>query len=215
MTIVGIVADVKAAGLHREPQPELYFPYRQVQQFDILANMSLVVRAQIPITSLTGAIRSAVRSVDPGQPVYSVKTMDQVVSDSLSSSRLVSWLFGSFAAIALVLAVTGIYGVISFLVAQRTKEFGVRTALGARPGDLLKDVLSKGMLLVGVGLVLGVVGALAVTRILSRMLFGVTPTDLPTYIAVSVILAAVALAACAVPARRAMRVDPIETLRYE
>jgi predicted permease len=215
MTIVGIVADVKAAGLHRQPQPELYFPYRQIQQFDILASMSLAVRAQIPGASLTRAIRSAVRSVDPAQPVYSVKTMDQVVSDSLSSSRIVSWLFGSFAAIALLLAVTGIYGVISFLVAQRTKEFGVRTALGARPGDVLRDVLSKGMLLVCMGLALGVAGALAVTRILSGMLFSVTPTDVPTYIAVSVILAAVALAACAVPARRAMQVDPIETLRYE
>ena len=215
MTIVGIVADVRGAGLHREPRPELYFPYRQIQQFDLMANMSLVVKAQIPATNLTGAIRSAVQFVDPGQPVYNIKAMEQVVSDSLSGSRLVSWLFGSFASMALVLAVAGIYGVISYLVAQRTKEFGVRTALGARPSDVLCDVLSKGMLLVGVGLVIGVVGALAVTRILSGLLFGVTPTDVPTYIAVSALLAAVALAACAIPARRAMRVDPIETLRYE
>ena len=215
MTIVGVIADVKGAGLRHEPQSELYFPFRQIQQFDLLANMSLAVKAQIPTSSLTGAIRSAVRSVDPGQPVYSVKTMEQVVSDSLSSSRLMSWLFGSFAAMALVLAVAGIYGVVSYLVAQRTKEFGVRTALGACPADVLRDVLSKGMLLVGVGLSIGVAGALAVTRILSGLLFGVTPTDVPTYIAVSVLLATVALAACAIPARRAMRVDPIETLRYE
>jgi putative ABC transport system permease protein len=215
MTVVGVVADVRAAGLHREPQAELYFPYRQIQQFDILAEMSLAVRAQIPMGNLTGTVRSAVRSVDPGQPIYAVKTMEQIVSDSFSTSRLTSWLFGSFAVVALVLAVAGIYGVVSYLVAQRTKEFGVRTALGARPSDVLRDVLSKGILLVGAGLALGVAGALAVTRILSGLLFGVTPTDVPTYIAVSMLLAAVALAACAIPARRAMRVDPIETLRYE
>jgi putative ABC transport system permease protein len=215
MTIVGIVTDVRSAGLHREPRPELYFPYRQIEQFDLLANMSLVVRAQIPVEGLTGAIRSAVQSVDPGQPVYNVRTMDEVVSDSFSSSRLVSWLFGSFAAMALVLAMAGIYGVVSHLVAQRTKEFGVRTALGASPGDVLRDVLSKGMFMVGIGLVIGVAGALVVTRILSGLLFGVTPTDVPTYIAVSALLAAVALTACAIPARRAMRLDPIETLRYE
>ncbi len=215
MTIVGITADVKGAGLHREPRPELYFPYQQIEQFDFLENMSLAVKAQIPATGLTGTIRSAIRSVDPGQPVYNIMTMEEVVSESFSASRFVSLLFGGFAAIALVLALAGIYGVVSYLVAQRTKEIGVRIALGARPGDVLRDVLGKGLVLVGVGLGIGVAGALGVTQTLSGMLFGVTPTDAPTYIAVSALLAIVALAACAVPARRAMRVDPIETLRYE
>jgi predicted permease len=215
ITIVGIAADVRGAGLHREPRPELYFPYQQIEQFDFLANMSLAVKAHIPVTGLGGAIRSAIRAVDPGQPVFNIMTMGEVVSESFSGSRFLSWLFGGFAAIALVLALAGIYGVVSYLVAQRTKEIGVRIALGARPGDVLRDVLGKGLFLIGVGLAIGVAGALGVTRTLSGLLFGVTPTDVPTYIAVSVLLSAVALAACAVPARRAMRVDPIETLRYE
>jgi predicted permease len=215
MTIVGLAADVVDAGLHRQPRPILYFPYRQVEHFQLLGSMSLVVKAQLPVTGLVSSVRSAVQAVDPGQAVYNVKTMDQIVSESLSGRRFVSWLFGSFAVIALVLALAGIYGVISYLVAQRTNEFGVRVALGASPGAVLREVLVSGMLLVGIGLTLGIVGAVGVTRILSGMLFGVTPTDIPTFVVSSVLLTAVALTACAVPARRAMRVDPVEALRYE
>jgi predicted permease len=215
MTIVGVAADVRGAGLHREPRPELFFPYQQIEQFDFLETMSLAVKAHLPVSELTGAIRSAIRAVDPEQPVFNIMTMDEVVLESLSSSRFISWLFGGFAAIALVLALVGIYGVVSYLVAQRTKEIGVRIALGARPADVLRDVLGKGLVLIGIGLAIGVAGALGVTRTLSGLLFGVTSTDVPTYIAVSVLLATVALAACVVPARRAMRVAPIETLRYE
>jgi ABC-type antimicrobial peptide transport system permease subunit len=215
MTIVGLVADVIDAGLHRLPRPILYFPYRQIEQFHLLGNMSLVVKAHLPVNGLISSVRSVVQEADPGQAVYDVQTMDQIVSESLSGRRFVSWLFGSFATIALVLALAGVYGVISYLVARRTNEFGIRVALGASPRAVLCEVLGSGILLVGIGLTLGIVGALAVTRILSGMLFGVTPTDVPTYILVSALLTAVALTACAIPARRAMMVDPVEALRYE
>jgi predicted permease len=215
MTIVGIVADVKGAGLHRRPRPEIYFPFQQLQQFDLMASMSLAVKAQVPVAGLTGAIRSAVRAVDPGQPVYNIKKMERVVSDSLSGNRMVSWLFGSFAGVALVLALAGIYGVISYMVVQRTREFGLRLALGACPGNVMREVVGRGILLVAAGLALGMPGALALTRIMSGLLYGVTATDIPTYMAVSILLGAVAMAACALPARRAMRVDPIASLRHE
>ncbi len=215
MTIVGLVADVYDAGLHRPPRPILYFPFQQIEQFSELSDMSLVVKAQLSIAGLTGAVRSAVQAVDPGQPVYNVLTMEQIVSDSLSGRRFVSWLFGSFAVVALVLALAGIYGVVSYLVAQRTNEFGVRIALGASPGDVLREVLGGGMLLVGFGLILGIVGSVGSTRLLGGLLFGVTPTDVSTFVVASVLLTVVALAACVVPARRAMRVDPVEALRQE
>jgi putative ABC transport system permease protein len=215
LTIVGMANDVIDAGLHRQPRPILYLPYRQIEQFDLLSEMSLVVKAQLPMSNLVASVRSVVWELDPTQPVYEVKTMEQIVTDSLSGRRFVSWLFGSFAVIAMVLALAGIYGVVSYVVAQRTNEFGVRVALGASPGTVLKEVLSSGMVLVGVGLVLGVAGAMGVTRILSGMLFGVTSMDFPTYVTASVLLSVVALVACVVPARRAMRVDPVEALRYE
>jgi predicted permease len=215
LTIVGLAADVIDVGLHRQPRSIIYLPYRQIEQFDVLSDMSLVVKAQLPISGLVTAVRTAVQEVDPAQPVYNVKTMEQIVSESLSGRRFVSWLFGSFAVIALVLALAGIYGVVSYLVAQRTNEFGVRVALGASPSAVLLEVLGGGMLLVGLGLALGVGGAIGLTRVLSGMLFGVTSTDIATYLTAAVLLAAVALTACVVPARRAMRVDPVEALRYE
>ncbi len=215
MTIVGIVGDVLEAGLHRPPRPILYFPFKQIEQFELLADMSLVVQTQLPTASLVPSIRSAVQALDPGQPIYDVMTMDQVVSESLSGRRFTSWLFGGFAVVALVLSLAGIYGVVSYLVAQRTNEFGVRIALGASPKAVVSEVLSGGAVLVGIGLALGIVAAVAMSRLISGMLFGVTPTDVPTYALASMMLAAVALAACLVPARRAMRVDPVEALRHE
>jgi len=215
MMVVGVVSDVLESGLHRPPRPILYFPFKQIERFDLLADMSLVVQAALPTASLVPPIRSAVQTLDPGQPVYDVMTMDQVVSESLAGRRLTSWLFGSFAVVALILALAGIYGVVSYLVAQRTKEFGVRVALGASPKAVLTGVLGSGAALVGIGLVLGIAAAAGLSRLIGGMLFGVTPTDVPTYVGASLLLSAVALAACLVPARRAMRVDPAEALRFE
>jgi len=215
MTVVGVVNDVLEAGLHRPARPILYFPYKQIERFELLADMSLVVKTQLPTASIVPLIRSEVQALDPGQPVYDVMTMDQVVSASLTGRRFVSWLFGGFAFIALVLAVAGVYGVVSYVVAQRTNEFGVRLALGASPRIVLGEVLRGGLILVGIGLLVGIAGAIGITRVLSGMLFGVTPTDPPTFLAAAMLLALVALAACLVPASRAMKADPVQALRHE
>jgi predicted permease len=212
-TIVGVAGNTRQAGLSADPLPEIYLP--AAQRGNSISGMTLVIGTSVEPTSLTHAIESAIRTVDPSQPVFGVKTMERVVTDSLSNQRLYAWLLGVFAGLALILASAGIYGVMSYLVTQRTQEFGVRMALGASTRDILRMVLRQALALIAAGVAIGLCGALAVTRVLTNFLFGVKPIDLPTFAGVSVVLIAVALVATYLPALRATKVDPMVALRYE
>ncbi len=209
--IVGIVGDIRHAGLHLEAQPEMYVAIGQ----PLLAYVSLAVRTTGDPAKLASALREAVWAVDPDQPVSRVRTMDEVVAASIGETRFYSLLLGIFAALALGLAAVGIYGVMSYAVAARTREIGIRLALGAQRGTVFRLVLARGARLVAMGLVIGLTGALAATRGIEKLLYGVQATDALTFAAVAAVLALVALVACWLPARRATRVDPAITLRYE
>jgi predicted permease len=210
-TIIGVVADVRQASLDQAPLAELY----QVLTQGAPQAMTLAVRSQLPPSAMTGAVREAIRQVDSTQAIFNVKSMNQVVMDSLGEWNLYSWLLGLFAGLALVLALAGIYGVISYAVTARTPEFGIRLALGADGRKLLGLVLGHGSILIAIGLVVGVGGAVALTRLLKSLLAGVSPLDPATFSVAAVLLAAIALAGCMVPARRAMNVDPMIALRSE
>jgi putative ABC transport system permease protein len=209
--VVGIIADEKINGLDDTTSPGVYVPYAQSPTLGV----SLVVRGSMEPTGLQKAIEREVHQINKDQPLTNVKTMETIKSESVGSNRLRTTLLGVFAGIALLLASIGIYGVISYSVVQRTHELGVRSALGASKSALLRLVIGGGMLVVGIGVVLGVAGAVAITRLLKSLLFGVTATDPLTMGAVVVILCGVALLACYVPARRAAKVDPMVALRYE
>jgi putative ABC transport system permease protein len=178
--------------------------------------MTLVVRTNSSDPAgLSASLRSAVQQVDADQPVFDIQTMDQILAKSVATRRFNMLLLGIFASVALMLAGVGIFGVMNYSVTQRTHEIGIRMALGAQARDVLKMIVGQGMLLTLIGLGVGVAAALALTRVLSGLLYGVTATDPVTFAGVSLILAAVALAACYIPARRAMKVDPMVALRYE
>jgi ABC-type antimicrobial peptide transport system permease subunit len=177
--------------------------------------MTLFVRTSGNAADFARAVRREVFAIDKNQPVYNVKTLEQRVVQTIAASRSLMLLFSGFAVLALVLASVGIYGIVSYSVSQRTREIGIRMALGARGVDVLRMVLKNGMTLVVAGVAIGVAGALALTRFLTTMLFGVTATDTTTFLSVSVVLAAVALIACLIPARRATKVNPLEALRCE
>ena len=213
--IVGIVGDVRQFGLDRPPAPEIYFPLAQnfAQRPD--SGMSLVVSAIIPPQSLARSVVGAIRQVNPNQAVFNIKTMQRVIADSLSNLNLYLWLLGVFAGIALALAVAGIYGVVSYAVASRAQEFAIRLALGADAGGVLRLVLGHVAVLIGIGLAIGLTAAAGLTGLLQALLFGVSPMDPGTLVAVAALLTAVALAACFIPAQRAMRLDPAIALRYE
>jgi putative ABC transport system permease protein len=209
--IVGVVSNVRSIELQEEPLPEIYTSSLQ----DAFSNMSFVIRASVEPSSLAGAVRQAVQDVDRAQPVSDVRTMENVVSESVMQPRFNLTLLGIFGAIALILSAAGIYGVTSYTAAQRTQEIGVRIALGAQPRDVLKLVLAQGIKLTLIGVVLGSAGALALTRLMKSLLFGVSATDPMTFAAIAVLLTLVAVLACWIPARRAMKVDPMVALRYE
>jgi putative ABC transport system permease protein len=207
--IIGVVGDIRERSLSTPPFAAMYLPTRKV------GRNNLVIRAQGNPLNLVGAIRREVRAIDPEQPVAAVRTMNDWIDTSAATPRYNTLLLGLFAAVALLLATTGIYGVMSYVVAQRTNEIGIRMALGARRWNVLNLVLKQGMGLVLIGVVLGLFGAFAVTRVMSAMLFGVTAKDPLTFGVVAMLLAMVAFVACYIPARRATKVDPLVALRYE
>jgi putative ABC transport system permease protein len=211
LVIVGVVRDIKHESMNADARQEFYLPLAQSPQM----GMTLVARTTVEPQEMAAALRKEVLAADKDQPVGSVAPIEQLVARSLAPWRFSMLLLGAFAALAILLASVGIYGVISYSVAQRTHEIGVRMALGARASDVLALVIGKGMGLVLVGIVLGLAGAFALTRLMTTMLYEISPTDAPTFVLIPLILAAVALAACAVPARRATKVDPMIALRYE
>jgi putative ABC transport system permease protein len=209
--IVGVVRDTKRS-LDDEPHQQMYVPYAQDSGWN---GMSLVIRTNGDPLDTVAAARNAIRSIDKGIPVFNVKTMNDVLSTSISQQRMLMLLLSAFAGVALLLAMIGIYGVTAYYVTQRTQEIGIRMALGAQMGDVLRMVLTSGMALALVGIGLGVVGALALTRLMTSFLFAVKPTDAVTFVTVSLCLLVTALIACYIPARRATKVDPLVALRYE
>jgi putative ABC transport system permease protein len=212
VTIVGVAADVKYTGLDRAPEPTMYTPYEQNLWWP---TMYLLVRSSVDPAGLATAVRSQVAALDPLLPVARVRTMDELLGQSVAEPRFRTTLLGIFAAVALLLATVGIYGVLSYTVGQRTQEIGIRMALGARRHDVLALVLRQGIALAGLGVAIGLAAAAALSRVLAGLLFGVGPMDLATFGAVSFLMLAAALLACYVPARRATRVDPIVALRTE
>ncbi|HEV2885144.1 MAG TPA: ABC transporter permease [Pyrinomonadaceae bacterium] len=209
--IVGVAANVRSVELKEEAQPDFYLSSLQ----DTFANMFLVVRTSVEPTSLAASVRSAAAEVDKSAAVSDVKTMEQIVNDSVGQPRFNLFLLGLFSAIALLLSAAGIYGVTSYSVTQRTHEFGIRMALGAQVGDVLRMIIKQGMLLISIGIVVGLLASFALTRLLRTLLYGVGANDPLTFVAITVLLTLVALIACYVPARRATKVDPLVALRYE
>jgi putative ABC transport system permease protein len=209
--IVGVVGDTKLYGLTNPARLETYRPFLQAPR----SEMDLLVKSSVDPAAMTSAISAAIASIDKDQPIFAISTMNQLVSDSVSTRTFTLILLGLFSGLALVLAAIGIYGVISYSVVQRTRDIGIRIALGASRRDVLHDVVGLGLRLTVVGLIFGLIGAFAVTRVLSSLLYGVHSTDAVTFIVVSLVLVVVAMLASYLPARRAMRIDPIVALRYE
>jgi putative ABC transport system permease protein len=213
--IIGVVADAKQEALTAEHRSSTFMLYSQNAALMEYLDTNLVVRTSQEPLSAVAAIRSRIQQLDPNQPLADVKTMDDVLAESLAPQRAPAWLFGGFSAIALFLAAIGIYGVLSYFVVQRSQEIGVRMALGAQRSSVLRLILGQGARMIGIGVAIGIVAGIGAARALTSLLFGVKSTDLPTFIAVSVLLASLALVACAVPALRATRVDPLVVLRNE
>jgi len=209
--IVGVVGHVKLNGIAEEAGIEMYTPYTQ----GAYAPITLILRTTGDPRSVVSAVRDAVFAIDPELPVHNIRVMDELLAETVVERRLAMMLLTSFAILALVLVAVGIYGVMSYMVSQRTREIGIRVALGAHRVSVLSLVVRQGAVLTLIGLAIGLIPAYGLTHLLQSMLFGVEPTDPTTFGLVSVFLALVALAACIVPARRASRVDPLVALRYE
>jgi len=209
--IIGVVADVKNDDLQEQADSTIYVPYAQAP----LLTMSVIVHTNSDLTELAAAVRGQVSAIDRTVPTSNTKTLSQVLNERLSPRRLMTWSIGIFAAVALLLAFVGIFAMTSYAVTQRTHEFGVRLALGAQKGDVLMLVMRQGLKLTLMGVVIGLGGAVGLTRALSFFLFGVTATDPLTFAGVSLMLSVAAILGCCVPARRAMKVDPMTALRYD
>ncbi len=209
--IVGVVGDTRAT-LDTPAGAQMYVPYAQDATW---GSLTLVVRGRGDTSSLATAVRNEIRAFDKSVPLYNVKTLDEVVATSIAQQRASMLLLTAFAGVALLLAVIGIYGITAYYVTQRTHEIGVRMALGAQPRDVLRLVVGQGFKLTLAGLALGLLSAFALTRALATLLFNVSPTDPYTFAFGALLLAAVALLACYIPARRATKVDPMVALRYE
>jgi putative ABC transport system permease protein len=210
-TVVGVVGDVKQYGLDKDEPMQIYLPQAQYPA----SWLSLVARTTAEPSSLAGVVRTEIRKLDQDLALYNVATMEELLSDSIALRRFSMLLLAIFAAVAMTLAAVGIYGVISYTVTQRTHEIGIRMALGASRRAIFEMVVGRGMALAIAGVVVGLVAAWAVTGVLVSLLYGVSATDTTTFIVIPLALVGVALAACAIPARRATRVDPMDALRYE
>jgi putative ABC transport system permease protein len=209
--IVGVVGNEKNSGLNATPEPAIYFSHTQFAY----RSMNVVVRTASDPVSLAGAFRDEVWAIDRELPVSNMKTVEQILGDSIAQPRFSTMLLAIFAALAMILAAVGIYGVMSYSITLRTREIGIRMALGAQPGDVLGMVLREGVKLATAGIAIGIIGAIALSRVMTSLLYGISATDPLTYIIVSAVLVGVALGACFVPARRATKVDPMIALRYE
>jgi ABC-type antimicrobial peptide transport system permease subunit len=213
-TVIGIVADTKRLSLREKPDPEMFVPYTQ-KVWPSLLTMDVVLRTKNDPAAVTAAAREAIHSIDPDLPLANIATLATIVDDTVIQQRFTMYVIGAFGALALVLASIGMYGVISYSTLQRTQEIGIRLALGAQRRSVMAMVLAHGGRLAALGIAMGLVCALALGRTLASFLYGVQPADPVTFVAVALLLSAVALLACYLPARRAMRVDPTVALRYE
>jgi putative ABC transport system permease protein len=212
MEIIGVVNHVKHYGVDQDSRVEMYLPYTQ----SAIPSFTLVVRTTGDPSSLISSVRQAVHAVDPDVPVYQTRTLESIVADRVGGRRLTAILISVFGGLALLLAAVGIYGVMSYAVAQRTHEMGIRMALGAQQGDIFKLVVGRGLLLAALGMFIGLsVAFFGFSRLITAVLFQVKATDPPTYASSALLLLLVALLACWIPARRATRVDPVVALRYE
>jgi len=210
-TVIGVVGDVKQSGLDIETRPEMFSPYYQSP----LSFATFVIRTSGDPELITSSVRGAMQEIDKDLPLYDIKTVDEVISESVAPRRLNMLLLAIFAGLALVLAAVGIYGVISYSVSQRTREIGIRMALGASHSGVLRLVVGEGMILAVIGVAIGLVASFFLTRLMSTLLFGVSTTDPLTFVAISLLLTGVSIVASLIPARRAIRVDPMVALRYE
>lgn len=209
--IVGVFSNVRHRGLDDQPRPEMYVPHAQFP----VPDMTLMLRTSVKTESLTPALTAKVRELDAQLPVTDVRTLDEYRHDSVALPRFSTFVLLTFASLALLLSVIGLYGVISYSVTRRVSEFGVRMALGAQPRDILTMVLRQGMMRVIIGVALGIAASMGLSRLLTKLLYGISPNDPITIIGVVALLMLTAFAACLLPARRATKVDPITALRCE
>jgi predicted permease len=212
LQVIGVVADERQESLQTDPHPGMYLPYAQAPTSLPLV---LLLRSASDTATVATSVRQQIATLDAQLPVYDVKTMYQVLHAAVARPRFVTSLLTLFALVAVLLATVGIYGVMSYTVAQSTREIGIRVALGAQKSDVLKLVVGQGLVLTMLGVLIGLAGAFALTRVMANLLYGVTATDPLTFVVVPLLLVAVALFACYVPARRATEIDPMVALRYE